>query len=1146
MDSGIDERRAAPGDDSLAAGTALDLKELARQAAAPALAVGAVVLAIITQFAITRDADIDRIWLGFVAASALFGLSALVLYRQQAAVGAPAFEFVLTRRWEIALVLAVVALAAFFRFFRFMEFPPGLWYDEAVNGTDALTIIDQDHLTVWRESNFGHSTIFFYLLIASFKTFGYTVFAMRLVPALAGMAAVIAFYFLARWLLGPVPAIIATAFLAVSRWAVTFSRVSWEASLQPLLEIMAVYFLVRGLETRNNFYFFMAGGSLAAGIYTYLAFRFVPAVMASFLVYIAITQWELIRRNIIGLIVYAVSFVVVVFPVAQYAYQNQDQFLARTRDINIFKETDRVGNYDPLRDNIKASFKMLNVAGDRNGRHNLPGAPMVDEVSAALLVLGMAVAVWSIRNWRKGAMAGWLILALIPGVFTISIENPSAIRGVGAIPPLFLVVGLSVGLLYQTFARTMSGVVMFGVLAVGLVAWSAVINYHDFFVLQANNAQVYESFTPTFTTIGQLIAEDADDNRVLISREFNGHPAVRVLGRGKQFAAYTPSIDLIFPRGDKDVIVVVDPRQAGIIPTLERLYPNLTVEEHEDPFGRLEYFIITVPADDTHRLHEVPLAISRAGEFAPPRSTSSEPLRRTWTEADLADGPIGAEWRGYLWVPAFPGNTMFRVATPAGVSIAVDGQPLVLDQSAGLTAPIALGLGEHEVVVRAEIAQPGETVIDVAGDNGVFVSAADALYTTKLQDQGFQAIYRVGNEFSAPPQYATEVPFAVGAPALPSVQAVDYRGILNVEEEGIYGFALDGASSAQLYLDEVLVVDNGGGHAPRRIEGSVDLSEGEHLLSIQYTVGDRSDWAAYLRIPGEDWRVMDGSEVSVPPGPYTAPKVVTFQPDSVWGIGGRRVEGLDLPGSVAVLPDGSIVVGWANRIAFVNADGTTRATLEPPLNNVADIDVTPSGDIVVGDGGARALVVLNAAGEAVDRVEGVFSSLAGIDVAGETVYVASPSGGLLYAVPLDGSELTVLPLSGTGVRQPSDIVLGEDGRYYVADFELRRIVVSSDGATYDDFSGAAGTGEQVPKLAYYGDLLLVTDPLNARILAYDRAGKQRGVYVFPNAPKSVRAVGIAVSPDGLVYVADVENGTVHRLRINIPPETAAELQSVEQ
>ncbi|MEX2247358.1 MAG: glycosyltransferase family 39 protein [Dehalococcoidia bacterium] len=1104
-------------------------------------------VALVTQYSITRDADIaDKEW-GFVLAALLFGGAALVLRGQRAVETEAGREFELPFRWEMALLAAVIGLAIFFRFFRFLEFPPGLWYDEAVNGTDAISMIEKDHLTVWRESNFGHSTIFFYLLIVSFKLFGFTVFAMRMVPAVAGLAAVVAFYFLARWLLGPVPALIATAFMAISRFAVTFSRVSWEASLQPLFEIMAVYFLVRALETRSKLFFFMAGGSLAAGIYTYLAFRFVPFVMLFFLVYIAATRWSLIRRNIAGLVVYAVAFVVVVAPLAQYALQNQDQFLARTRDINIFKEIDaNGGDYQPLRDNIEASIKMMNVAGDRNGRHNLPGEPMLDEVSAALLVLGLAVCLWSVRDWRRGVMAGWLVLALVPGVFTISIENPSAIRGVGAIPPIFLIVGLAVGVLWRSFPRTTSGLVTFGVMAGGLLGISTVINYHDIFVLQAKSELVYDAFQPTFTLAGELVADEGERKRILMAREFVGHPAIRVLGRGKPLAGYTASSDLIFGRGEQDVMLIIDPRQLGILPTLARLYPNLHARDEVDPFGRLYYSVVTIPASDIDALHQVPLAIYPAAqENGPPTEIDTGFVGRSWTEQDLAGGPISAVWEGYLWIPTLPGNVTFRVANPGPYTIDVDGERAEAADQPGLTRPLTVGLGEHRVRITASIESAGETTVEIAGDNGAFFSAADVLYSATLGDRGFQAIYRTGMEFSVPVEYVTEVPFAVGAVAIPGWQAVEYRGLFDVRESGLYSFALDGATGTQVFVDDVLVADNGGGHAPRRIEGAIALDPGEHLLSIQFVAADRSDWAAYMRVLDGEWRLMDGSEVRPPSGDYVAPNVVTFEQDAAWGFGGRTIEGFDLPLAVAVLPDGSIVVGWSNMLAFLDVDGAVSRTLELQANDVGDLAISASGRIVVADRGARSLIVLTPEGDLERIVEDVFSTVSGVAVAGETAYVASPSGAILYSVPLDGGDVTTLPVS-TGdardrARQPSDLAVGDDGTLYIADFEGRRIVVSPDGITATSFAGIAGTGDQLPHVAFYRNLILVSDPLNSRIVAYDRRGKQRGVFVFPNAPKPVRPSGIDVTDDGLIYIADIENGTVHRLRIEIPPETAAEL-----
>jgi hypothetical protein len=122
-------------------------------------------------------------------------------------------------------------------------------------------------------------------------------------------------------------------------------------------------------------------------------------------------------------------------------------------------------------------------------------------------------------------------------------------------------------------------------------------------------------------------------------------------------------------------------------------------------------------------------------------------------------------------------------------------------------------------------------------------------------------------------------------------------------------------------------------------------------------------------------------------------------------------------------------------------------------------------------------------------------------------------------------------------------VVADDGTMYISDFQERKIIVVREGEPTRAISGFGGAGGQRPRLATYGKLLLVTDPTNERIVAYDRNGKQRGVYVFPASFTGTRPIGIAVSPDGLVYVADA-SGYLRRLRINIPPAVAAELDAI--
>ncbi len=1119
---------------------------------AAALAVAALILALGTQLAYTTDAGLPWTWVGFVSAALLFAAavhaaSHAPLAAEMRGPGVRDGLLTLTTRQEIAILVVVLLVAVFFRCFRFGDFPPGLWYDEAINGTDALSIIDRDHLTVWRESNFGHSTLFFYLLIASYKMFGFTVFAMRLVPVLAGLGAVVAFYFLARWLTGPVPALIATALLAAGRWAVTFSRISWEASLMPVLEIMSVLFLVKALETRNRFYFFMAGGSLAAGIYTYLAFRFVPIVLAFILVYVVVTEWRLIRGNISGLLVYAASFVIVIAPLGQYAVRHQDQFLERTREINVFREVDEKDSWEPLRHNVRASIGMMNVTGDGNGRHNLPGEPMLDVITGVLFVLGMAASVWGLRSWRRGHVAGWYLLVLIPGALTISVENPSAIRVIGAIPPIYLAVALALATIQRSLAPVRHGAYAFGALALVLVATSIGANYYTLFERQAHDFAVYEAFTPEYTQIGEIVADRADAERVYVSRDYEGHPAVRVLSRGKEYRPYTVADDLVFAAGDQDVLIIADSLQVAAIPTLQRLYPGLTRDDYIDPFGRTFFTRLTIPAEDTRSLHELPMSVTRGGVVvpsAPPRA----PIDREWTEEDLADGPLTVTWEGFIWTSQFPGVTEFEVPradedaarTTESVVLDIDGRTYDISARRRVTMPP----GQHAVRLTAMVTAPGRLRIIVGAQEQNPTPARDVLYGRSVGPGGFRVLYRSGTDFSVEPQLLTgAVPFAAPADVFRVYRALEYQAVYVASEEGVYGFALEGANSAQLFVNDQLIADNGGSHSSRRVEGEVSLAAGPQVLTIQYTVFDRPNWAVSVRRPGGDWEMLDGDEVAPPTGAYAPPALVRLRPDDDWP-GQLALDGVGKAVAVAALPDGRLFVAAKDAVAIVSADGTVERTFDVGLTDINDVAASASGELYVIDGETRTLVVLDTEGNERGRLTGAFDSARGVGTYPGGALVASPAGGLLYRVPRDGADVETLEMSTdiAKAKQPSDVDIGPDGRIYAADFDGKRIVVSTDdGATVaTTFAGITGTGGQLPHLAVTDKLIFVTDPVNQRIVVFDRAGKQRGAYVFPTTLEGLRPLGIAASGN-YVYIADVESGLVYRFTVDVPPETAAEL-----
>jgi sugar lactone lactonase YvrE len=516
---------------------------------------------------------------------------------------------------------------------------------------------------------------------------------------------------------------------------------------------------------------------------------------------------------------------------------------------------------------------------------------------------------------------------------------------------------------------------------------------------------------------------------------------------------------------------------------------------------------------------------------------------REWTADDLRDGPLTVTWEGHLWSYGLPGRAIFIANAPGPVAIEVDGQRTE-SLTGGFNSPeTVLPLGEHNVRVTALIAQPGRVAFDVHGDVSSVVGA-DALYTPSVGERGFRVLYRLGAEFTGTPTMIGRVPYAVPADARTTSRALEYQGVLDVRDGGNYGFALDSGNSAQLFVDDQLVVDNGGAHPPRRVEGFVNLAPGEHTVSIQYTIADRPIWSLYLKPPLEgDWSRASGAEFRPPEGEFRPTAIITLKPDEDWGASGREIAGVPGIQALALRPDGGLVVASRDQVAFVSAEGRTERTV-PLSTDISDIDVADSGEVVVLDRDGRSLVVLGPDGNELRRVTDGLGVPTGVDVVDDRIYVASPAGGAVYSLPLTGGEIELLaaqrPVVADRALQPSDVAVAADGTFFIADFDARAIVVSPDGVTARRFPGVAGSGTHTPRLATYGAYVIVADTADQRIVIYERDGRQRGVYVFPPRVEGTRPLGIAATSDGVVYAADIISGRVYRFTL-VMPEGADDL-----
>jgi hypothetical protein len=99
--------------------------------------------------------------------------------------------------------------------------------------------------------------------------------------------------------------------------------------------------------------------------------------------------------------------------------------------------------------------------------------------------------------------------------------------------------------------------------------------------------------------------------------------------------------------------------------------------------------------------------------------------------------------------------------------------------------------------------------------------------------------------------------------------AIDYRGKFWISAPGAYRFNMLSDDGAKLYIDDQVIIDNDGLHAPLWKDGFVDLAGGLHRMRVSYFQGPKWAIALVLKVSGphQQLRVFSTDEFKPPPDP---------------------------------------------------------------------------------------------------------------------------------------------------------------------------------------------------------------------------------------------------------------------------------------
>ncbi|MCO5183097.1 MAG: hypothetical protein M9965_04085 [Anaerolineae bacterium] len=534
------------------------------------------------------------------------------------------------RRDWLAL-FAITLLAAVLRFWNLDGMPPGFYHDEAYNGLDALALAQgrefplfyegwelysaEAHaenapivtrFPIFFEGNYGREPLHIYLMAVSVKLFGATPWAIRAVPAVAGVLAVVTTFFAADALLAGIDdrlrrfaPLFAAFALAILFPAIHFSRFGLRAMLFVPVETLAVYCFWRGMrkvdssredgqyETKGTWAvtgWFVAGGLLLGfGLYIYAAARLFPLVFAG---YALVWFWRdraALRQYGTAFLALGGAAIVVAMPLLLYFARYPYFFVFRTA----YVANRGLGAVEgqPLLtwlNNIGRIVRGFFWQGETHLRHNLPGRPYLDALQALFFITGMAATATkkSLRRQHQGLFLFlWLTVMLLATI--LSGDAPHFGRMTGAAPAVTIVIGVgAVWVLDKLTPRLGSWAL---VLIVSLFLVSTVWTTFDYFGRYASHPQIEADFYLADWELGQHAANYSADTTLFLSPNQEEMATIyfALNGDADRLHTFDGFHDLI-PFGPGDTVYFVRRDDMTTLSHVMALFPDATVTEADD------------------------------------------------------------------------------------------------------------------------------------------------------------------------------------------------------------------------------------------------------------------------------------------------------------------------------------------------------------------------------------------------------------------------------------------------------------------------------------------------------------------------------------------------------------------------------------
>ena len=474
-------------------------------------------------------------------------------------------------------VVAVLVVAAILRTFRLDTFPPGLYADVAANGLDALGVPQHGLQVIYpRGTGNGIEGMISWLDAISVALVGGQPIALYLTTVVIGLVTLPIHYLLAGRLFGRRVGLISVALLAVSFWAVHYSRLGYRTALVPLFLDLAFLLLWWAAQRGSPWRWALAGAAIGLGAYTYTSYRLVALALAGLIV-LRIKAGRHLPGTRSSWALYVLAAAVVAAPL-WIATLLHPEVLNRAAGVSFLGGGPVWGAPFRLVDHAVRTLAAFNFWGDAERQYNVPHLPLFDPLVGLAFLAGIVVAV---KRWRESRYA--LLLCWL-GVFTLVValsdRTPHMLRGSGLVPAAYLLAAVGLDAVLQKLWPRRAVLAAAAVWAISL-AWTVIF----YFAVYPTVPGLYIEFMGDRVDVGRFMdATDWNGRQLYVAITFTNRGTVnpdpfraipiQFMTEGHVAWTFLDYRQVAQLPGDAPIAVVVDERDRVVLSSLAARFPD--------------------------------------------------------------------------------------------------------------------------------------------------------------------------------------------------------------------------------------------------------------------------------------------------------------------------------------------------------------------------------------------------------------------------------------------------------------------------------------------------------------------------------------------------------------------------------------------